>query len=541
MDELLEEVFGKLAKDNITRITDTRFYFEGGGSSPIKSTLSRWPEEIDMGSHPKLFEHFYNEDRKVGKLQELLMKNLNKYNSKFVETTPGLEEFEDILETFTGFDVCHDVSSNSTRYFLYDFENCQEIIGIDGERYLHQLNSMRQKNEPPVVPVPIFGEYNPYRYEESVYEKEMFGRTAQVINRFSPPAWMLRDKPENPTIHPSLVKFFDSVFTCPEQRKMVFSWIRNMILTRNGTILALNGARATGKTILGEKILPPLIGLGNFRKSGEGFLKKEFNSIMSRNRLVYVDEFALNNDGMTKIKNYLNDTISIEGKGQDERMEKNFCSVMYSSNHITDISIKWDERRFSIIETRKDSLLNAMSGEEITELVGILEDEEVIYNFAHWILKHGEHEVYSDINFHFKGEHFYRLVRANLTNWQRAFIEGVRNEYLVMEEFDYKYIKKKFFRDMRSTAPDNMSKLSDFLNNFKSRKGEFVGSIVPSKDDEELPVFKPNKEFFKTWSEDLKKDFEYLSKEITNSDRDREDARKIKELIEVKPDMEDIF
>lgn len=531
MSDLISECFTLLREDGVVRISDSKVYFQSG-STTLNTVLNDWKEKVDVSATPNLAQYFLKNGKNMSKLKMELSKKLAEYNKEHAKPVEDDIDFKEATETLEGTSICYDMSNINSGYFVYDFDNLQELTHIDAEAYLKSLERERMRNDPPVPVMNVYGEYNPFRYGEAIYKKEVLGKEYDVINRFSPPSWMLEEKNPSAELHPLLAKFFESVFPDQEQRKMVFAWIRNMVVSRNQTILCLNGARATGKTILGERILPPLVGVSNYRKSGEGFLKKEFNSIMSRTRFVYVDEFPLRDAAMTKIKNYLNDNISIEGKGQDERMETNFCSIMYSSNNITDLAIKWDERRFSVIDVRTTSLLESMSGEEISELVNLCDnDEKFITDFANWILHNGKHPKYSDINFCHKGDHFHRLVRANLTNWQRSLIEGVSKDYLEIEEYTMRDIKKLFKGIRNKYVPDNMAKLSDFFSNFKDKNGERPGHIRASSVDQTEAVFVPNKKFFESWIEDVKRDYEYLSQDMELKANDAQEKEKLDGII----------
>jgi hypothetical protein len=138
------------------------------------------------------------------------------------------------------------------------------------------------------------------------------------------------------------------------------------------------------------------------------------------------------------------------------------------------------DRRFSVPEITSAGLTSILTEAEITDWVNELEENEEfddIVEFGNWILQNGADYMNKfKNNTPWKGEHYFRIAKANLPEWQ-LFIE----EYIIDNRCDSISIPdlarefRKKFRDglkFPMTTSTLLNFLRDYLYQGKHRLGD---------------------------------------------------------------------
>ena len=167
-------------------------------------------------------------------------------------------------------------------------------------------------------------------------------------------------------------------------RELTLDWLHHAIFSRAATALILVGQKGTGKNILVETILRPLVGSKYHKKTNKQTLEEKFNSPYKMSRIVLFDEVPLNDDvKIDNIKNLLNGQIGLEKKGQDIEDIKNYASSIFLHNDRSKMRLSTDDRRFSVPEITNTPMrgYNQAGGEftdeEISEFCKAIDEEDV--------------------------------------------------------------------------------------------------------------------------------------------------------------------
>lgn len=279
----------------------------------------------------------------------------------------------------------------------------------------------------------IYPKFNPYTPEMTFMAKwDALGGDKEMLclNTALPPKWMKDDTSHlQPRIGDFVLRLINHLFPKEEERERVLDWCHYAIFKRNGTVLCLAGDRGTGKSLFIE-ILSHLV--GNFYSEivNEAILKDKFNSQLFNKRLIIFEEVALDNKiAIAKIKAWCNSKINIEEKGSDSFTANNWSSMVFLMNDISDLQINAQERRFSIPSVAEASLLNVISGQEISDFKMWLEagDPKAHDQIAEFGLFLRERKPKYNELMAIKGDHYFKVADTTMSEWQTLLREYIIN------------------------------------------------------------------------------------------------------------------
>ncbi len=208
-----------------------------------------------------------------------------------------------------------------------------------------------------------------------------------------------------------------------DQYAWVLAWVADIFQKPNrkpGTALSLVGKQGAGKSILGAKILRPIIGRTHSYVTSdlEGVVGK-FNQDSAGKLIIQCDE-ALNDKQLAtgnRLKALITDGIRrIEGKGVNSVQVEDYARLLLTSNHIANSApVDADDRRYTIIRVsdkyaaKRTDASDALTSEEKTEywreFVKWLEEEETLPKIMRFLMDH---------------EYDERLIRVPLENEAKA-------------------------------------------------------------------------------------------------------------------------
>lgn len=346
--------------------------------------------------------------------------------------------------------------------FVFDTAN-SEVSDISPTAFLLTMTRAEQAEHAECIPF-MDKAYNPYD-PVKVRDIVVSGLDVKVLNTYKPPTWFGNEDIPHPEEMPeAFSKFFGHLIPDPRVREFAYNWLHAAILTRNETILTINGVKGIGKGIFSE-ILKALVGKDNFQPAAVSSLDSDFNSMLENNRAIVFDEIEVTKAAHTKLKRYANVDQSIEKKGVDaSKSTETFNSLVITNNDTSDMYIEVDDRRFSVLECTKTPLLQAMSKDEIDEIVDAVEDEALLGQLGNWLVDHGKCDKYDTFSV-WKGPTFYKLAYTSLSAWQKHIVDECINAP-DEEPIYYSSMKKAFKKDTNGNMPSNMSKVEDFLANY---------------------------------------------------------------------------
>jgi hypothetical protein len=266
-----------------------------------------------------------------------------------------------------------------------------------------------------------------FQYRPDISNPLFYEKDCLHFNTYTPPSWM-RDLfynatplPTDPTQIPAVIDTYLTHLTNnhQESKEYVLDWMANAVKGRNLTILVTIGQPGIGKGTLGE-VLRHLVGPKNFYKGRDSIFKKDFNAPLRNRKLVYINEVSIKSkEEANRIKDVVDSTIEIERKGYDASEETNYASFYLSSNFEDAIRIEANDRRFSIIELTKDSLLKSQYFDKTQ--IKDLTAEPVIAEFARYLLSR---EIKNDMGTPFRNSSRYdKIYLEGQTEWEKALYE----------------------------------------------------------------------------------------------------------------------
>lgn len=224
------------------------------------------------------------------------------------------------------------------------------------------------------------------RYEEGYPVINLYARTDFIKDYSKLPRSLSLDSLDNelrkecPVIHRTLA----SVTGDPRSLVGLVNWLAYIFQERKMTETAwlLHGTEGTGKGMLINKIMKPLLG----DSSVTSFLAKEidsgFNGMLEGKLLVNVDEVAMSRtrdktETMARLRHWITEkVIFINNKGVNQYETESYANFIFTSNDMRPLAIPEGDRRFHV-GTRQETRLMYSPNE-----IAVLEQGEELPAFA---------------------------------------------------------------------------------------------------------------------------------------------------------------
>lgn len=388
------------------------------------------------------------------------------------------------VENFTYDGFIPFVSIHDSNQVLFFHSKTNKIAELDWKTYQMTTDKDRQ-----LVPVRAVIEFNPYKPEQ-IYKKDAgYGKECSHINTYNKPEWQLareltaEERKEYCRLPTILDDFFRHLFPDEVCRNFVFDWLHFAVTLRCETYLVLNGAKGIGKGVLSNEICKALLGKDNHKVAPVGALTSTFNAMLTKCRMIVLDEFKIDDDEkINLLKRYINTDQMIEYKGVDiAKTQVTFNSFIISNNSLHDMKLYWDDRRFSVADMTTVKLEEVWSKDKIKQLLDDVSDPEspVMRMFGYWLLYRTP--IVAKDNFsYFKGAHFNRLCYATMSEWQKLIIDEIASKkHDELSEGDLRMLYKE------ATGGANrlpqVTKIEDFLKNYKHEGTSYLGEVRRDK------------------------------------------------------------
>lgn len=188
----------------------------------------------------------------------------------------------------------------------------------------------------------------------------------KIVNTFSPSLYMKTMNLKVPTkIPPTIFKIIHHVLgSDPDITEHFINWLSFIVRERDRTQTAwvLHGTEGTGKGLLKDKILRPMLGESNVVDKRMEELSEQYNLYMRDALLVIVDEVqtsALVNEStvMAKLRNAITEErIAVRAMFQNSYHARNYTNWIFNSNKSDPVSIPANDRRHNVAKYQPNRL-----------------------------------------------------------------------------------------------------------------------------------------------------------------------------------------
>ena len=205
-------------------------------------------------------------------------------------------------------------------------------------------------------------QYDPIKKRINLYK-----RTEYLKNAKTPP------HPVG-TIPPNINKLLDHVFNYQTSVKTHFiNWLAHIIQHKKQTRTAwiLHGTQGTGKGVLFNNIITPILGEASTFRTILPALETEFNSFMEESLVVMLDETQVSelnkkSAAMSNLKQYITDSrVQIRRMRTDPYVVENCTNFLIFSNKYDPIQVDSSDRRMNVAPRQEIPLLKVMTSKEI--------------------------------------------------------------------------------------------------------------------------------------------------------------------------------
>jgi len=149
-----------------------------------------------------------------------------------------------------------------------------------------------------------------------------------------------------------------------ERIEYFVNWLATALVTlrKIGTAIVFKGIQGTGKGLLYEQIIQPVVGEKYTYTFSNADLKSQFNKNLQNKLFVVGNEikgdFREGNHIYETLKMWITDKdLRIEAKGKDAFQIQNYFNVMIFSNNETPLQIQASDRRYSVFETKERQII----------------------------------------------------------------------------------------------------------------------------------------------------------------------------------------
>ena len=179
----------------------------------------------------------------------------------------------------------------------------------------------------------------------------------RTVNLYEPSTYM-RSKPARVTKLPPITNkiITNALGGDPAIIEHFLNWIAFIVQykTRTGTAWVLHGTEGTGKGLLINNILKPILGKAHVKTTRMEELNEKYNPFMKACFLVFVDEVqtkALDNEKgvMAKLRNFITEpTVGIREMHKGTSDYDNYTNWIFASNMPDPVAINRQDRRFNV-------------------------------------------------------------------------------------------------------------------------------------------------------------------------------------------------
>ena len=478
----MKESLFNLIYDNfsIKTIQSQRIRFIDGTSSRINAFVDQLQPMLKefLSSEERLEYHDLSDKERYELVDSIARKAQKRQEADRIQ-----DELDNADFNIQGLSILVELVDDQELYYLYD-ENTKDIAPYtyNGLKRLipqQQFNTLEKK--------PCFSVYEPFDTDQNFNEVLIGQRPLVRVNTYKHPEW--RDSistfsGRDCDLPPLAQDFLEHLFPNYEAREYVFNWLNGAMTSKQGNefILVLNGPTGTGKTIFATDLMLALFGEKNWGAAPKHLFESNFNSVLENKRLIFIDEAKINERDYNTVKLYANKKLNIEKKGMDANNTTDlYYSMILSNNKMGNIFVDPDDRRFSIVETTTDKLLDAWEDESVTEFVEALKDPDFVREIGEYILANYGSETLKQ----YKSARFYQFVWRHLSQWQKLvcnkiFKAGKEGE----TECEFSRLKSAIVNNKNIKYDVQVDTIIEFIESYKHEGLHKLGEVKYNSDHE---------------------------------------------------------
>jgi len=199
-----------------------------------------------------------------------------------------------------------------------------------------------------------------FRFED----KTIIDFKKQFVNYYQPSEFIQNPKASK-TVPPTIQKIIWSALgSDSESYEHFLNWLAVIFQHRTMTGVAwiLHGTQGTGKGLLFNEILTPLVGMDYIAKTSLDTFDKPFNGFAEQSIFILVDEVQISemvrrSNIMANLKALITEPIiSIRRMHTNQYNARNYANFLFASNKNDPIQVDPDDRRFNVAVRQEEKL-----------------------------------------------------------------------------------------------------------------------------------------------------------------------------------------
>lgn len=194
-----------------------------------------------------------------------------------------------------------------------------------------------------------------YTYEFNPQTNIVYSPEKKWVNRFTPTPYMLDDTTPSSRVPTTIEKIIRSICVDELTYEHFINWLAVIFQKRvkTGTAWIFHGVPGTGKGLLHEKIIQPLLGRDHTPKIVTQQLEEQFNGYVETSLITWVDEIKLSGANNDKIVNKLKhmiteETTTIRNLYRSAVKITCYDNVILATNHKDPMPIAPNDRRMNV-------------------------------------------------------------------------------------------------------------------------------------------------------------------------------------------------
>jgi hypothetical protein len=179
----------------------------------------------------------------------------------------------------------------------------------------------------------------------------------QTINTYKKTQYIANaEKTPGTTVPPTIDKVLTSICVQRSVKDRFLNWLAYIFQTRQktGTAWIFQGTQGTGKGVLYEYILSPILGHDYCHEMTMDRMNDDFNQYLEQNLLLFIDEAQTGDSKsgeriLNRIKNLVTEPRQhIRGMRRNAVTRDNYTNIVLASNHDEIIRLDTADRRFNV-------------------------------------------------------------------------------------------------------------------------------------------------------------------------------------------------
>jgi hypothetical protein len=261
------------------------------------------------------------------------------------------EEAYDIVVRKTGKIAFLDKNTNKLFFGAYD--PFMESYTIDQKDFSTVKNALTSHH----IPIPKV--YPEVRYTLVPNSDKIVDLENGFVNRYIAPV-VLKDTPQKGKTYkvPKYIGLLlEHMIEDKDMRSHFYNWLASIVQRRSKvrTAFLLQGVQGIGKNLFYDLVIKQIFGHAYCTEVHQNKFLSNFNSFISRNVWVLVNEveidFGTKGELASKLKPFITDDwLESEAKGQDSKIDRNHCNTIFFSNKRNAVYLEKSDRRFNVVE-----------------------------------------------------------------------------------------------------------------------------------------------------------------------------------------------